>query len=636
MTDPTAAPASSLRHGDSSPQPCHAEAADGESVLQGHLDRIAGEPHDLPAYFPVIGILHQQGRHDRIDALIQQAPEPVRLSAEIGILQAIFAESLGDVPNALDRWADLSRRHPGLAKAHENHGRLLLLQRRPDEAEAVFAAMPEALRSTPEALVLAIRLAAARTDWVQARDGLDRLLALVDAAPGAVAPPILEELAAIVDKGEAGERRAEAVRQAHAAEAEGQWPRAKQIWTGLVHDHPDDRQALAGLACHLRDCGDHDEADAQFEALLRRFPGDLEIMAHHAQVPERRDDWPSGAARWRGVLASSPAAILFAGMAAHTYAKAGDTQEAMALLDAAEAADPGRTDLAVPQARVAEYAHDWGRAVIHWKRALRLQPDNKNFREQLGKAVWHRAFEPGSKYSTADEAAAPRPMDSARDKENVEHGFETLVQSFENLCDTCEFGLVQRHYGVEPVSLFRFAGVTPEKLVELLALEFAPIGDPQHTRVEDQHDEYLIYDDRGYFILHSMVKKSEVHAQRYLQQQTARLGFLKRKQIADLQAARKTFICRRTGDAISDEMLLVLSAGMRRYGDNLLLGIRVADADNPIGTVRWLNEDIMIGHIGFTFFNDASAVDHEGWLKVLQRAAILRSERAAARVNAAS
>ena len=33
-----------------------------------------------------------------------------------------------------------------------------------------------------------------------------------------------------------------------------------------------------------------------------------------------------------------------------------------------------------------------------------------------------------------------------------------MLLEFESLGDNCEFGLVQRHFGAEPISLLRFAG----------------------------------------------------------------------------------------------------------------------------------------------------------------------------------
>jgi tetratricopeptide (TPR) repeat protein len=596
-------------------------------VLRESLDRIALNRSDLAAHLEAVGTLLQHGDHAGIARLAADAPDSVRLSAELGILLAIVSEWQGDLPLSLERWTDLSRRFPGLAKSYESRGRLLLMAGRQQEAASILDEMPHAAKIEPEGIVLAVRLAVARGAFGDARDSMRLLDARLAATPGAVAAPILEELRLAIDGGEADLRRAASVTAARDAGHMLDWPSARRIWTELLQDHPGDREMMPGLACTLRDAGDLDEADQHFDAARLAFPNDIQVLAERAQVPARRLDWQGSAERWRAVLASSPDAILFAGLAAIVFAEAGEPAEAAALLDRAEAADPARTDLVVPQAVVAEHAHDWHRAVACWKRAVRLHPEDRHFRDQLGRAVWHREFEPISKSFQDSDAGNPLHADHGRDA--VERGFETLMQSFENLCDTCEFGLVQRHYGIEPVSLFRFAGVTPEKLVELLQLEFEPIGDPSHTRVEDKLDEYMIYDDRGYFFLHSMVKKSEVRALRYLEQQTARIGFLKRKIIADLQAARKTFICRRTGDAIADQTLRDLSAGLRRYGDNLLLGVRVADAQNPVGSVKFLSDDIMVGYVGFTFYNDGSEIDYEGWLSMLREADRLRSVRAA-------
>src|SRR5216683_6255225 len=53
-----------------------------------------------------------------------------------------------------------------------------------------------------------------------------------------------------------------------------------------------------------------------------------------------------------------------------------------------------------------------------------------------------------------------------------------LMYRFASLGDNCEFGLVQRRCGAEPLGLFRFATIGPESLVQLLEAGLDDLLDP--------------------------------------------------------------------------------------------------------------------------------------------------------------
>ena len=164
-------------------------------------------------------------------------------------------------------------------------------------------------------------------------------------------------------------------------------------------------------------------------------------------------------------------------------------------------------------------------------------------------------------------------------------------------------------------------------MLELLDVDFAPLGDAAHTLIDDSEEEYAVYDDRGYFWMHSMLKKGEMHAEKYLKQQSARITLLKRKLLSELRTGNKIYVCKSINEPVTNALLNRMSTRLLKYGNNLLLGIRLADSNNPPGALISLSEHIVVGHVAFMFANEGSAIDYENWKAVLTKAFLQLSKR---------
>ena len=80
--------------------------------------------------------------------------------------------------------------------------------------------------------------------------------------------------------------------------------------------------------------------------------------------------------------------------------------------------------------------------------------------------------------------APPRPAPLPRDQ---------LVTRFESLGDNCEFGLVQRKMGAEPLGLLRFSYIELPLLLRGLRRGFEGLGDPDTTEVAaDPNGEFVV------------------------------------------------------------------------------------------------------------------------------------------------
>src|ERR1041384_3955367 len=71
-----------------------------------------------------------------------------------------------------------------------------------------------------------------------------------------------------------------------------------------------------------------------------------------------------------------------------------------------------------------------------------------------------------------------------------------LMLRFESIGENCEFGLVQRRCGAEPLGLFRFASAPLPKLLAGLGARFEGLSHPDNLDVQLSQNgrEYLVTD----------------------------------------------------------------------------------------------------------------------------------------------
>ena len=123
----------------------------------------------------------------------------------------------------------------------------------------------------------------------------------------------------------------------------------------------------------------------------------------------------------------------------------------------------------------------------------------------------------------------------------------SLALSTESLGRNCEFGLVQRHFDVEPVSLLRWAGTPRLSLIDGLRNRFEGLAEEMTGRADppDQdpaHQHWWLTCNRYGILFHT----DEIVAQKTVNEATAavrkRLRWLAAKLIDDLKSAEKLFV----------------------------------------------------------------------------------------------
>ena len=206
-----------------------------------------------------------------------------------------------------------------------------------------------------------------------------------------------------------------------------------------------------------------------------------------------------------------------------------------------------------------------------------------------------------------------------------------LALAFEGLGDHCEFGIVQRRMGAEPIGLFRFAAISARVLTGLLNDDLAALGDASFIELGvTPNDEYLIRDTRGLYHMHCFVQRGSVDEARFLRQQITRLGYLKKKLIEDLETGEKVFVHKSSLSRISDAEAIALHDSVLRYGPNSVLVLRCDAGAGQAGEVELIRPGLMVGYLATPYDDHGASIDEAGWRRILPRAhAIARNWRRA-------
>ena len=271
-------------------------------------------------------------------------------------------------------------------------------------------------------------------------------------------------------------------------------------------------------------------------------------------------------------------------------------------------------------AELAERRRDWTAAIARWRDAARRFPADTEVRSRLFEARLHVP-----EAAAADAATFADRLSSGTTE--ISHG--AMLNHFESLggeIGGCEFGLLQRHFGIEPLGLLRWTEMSPAELTAALRFRFDGVGDPDNTNLtvfENNIREYIASDKRFGMRMHTFVLESDMDADAMFRQVCRRLQFLTRKLVDDLTTGGKLFVYKYSRRNLTGEELRDLQAAVNAYGDNTLLYVRRAGTDRVPGTAEPVGRGLIVGNIE-RFQYSAEGVDHgpatRAWVPVCQQA----------------
>jgi hypothetical protein len=188
----------------------------------------------------------------------------------------------------------------------------------------------------------------------------------------------------------------------------------------------------------------------------------------------------------------------------------------------------------------------------------------------------------------------------------------------------CEFGFFQRHAGIEPMGLLRWASIASEDLIEGLRNRFEGVGDVSllELRAHTGQDwgatqtRYRIYLD------HSNIDRKSSSEEEAKRKICTGLAFLRNKLLEDLENGDKIFVYRTYDHVLSNSQLDRLANAVNSYGPNLLLYVTQCGSETPPPfTAEMRRPGLLVGYIDhFAPGNGELVYNNSGWEAVCRAA----------------
>ena len=196
-----------------------------------------------------------------------------------------------------------------------------------------------------------------------------------------------------------------------------------------------------------------------------------------------------------------------------------------------------------------------------------------------------------------------------------------ILGCFESLGDNCEFGFVQRYFGVEPLGLLRFNWIEMNRLLLGLETGFHHLERPDNLSVKtDQAGEYIVHDRTYGFAYHTERYAGQTTEEELLRGETTRLTFLKRKLLEDLQDGEKIFV-RKGHDSRDLDQVIPLYERMRDLGPATLLWVVATDEESRAGSVEQIDDGLLRGHVRrFAKYTFAREIAADSWGRLCKAA----------------
>lgn len=561
--------------------------------------------------------------------------------------------------------------------------RFLVQQEMIEKAEDLLQIAAERFPESPELLIDYMKLAEHVGAWEEASRRCARILESAEKTPFLLARAAFyfrkqgkfAEADRVLREGQVIFPRELAMHVDFARNAEeaNNWPEAVMRYEQVRALFPSSWYGIGRGAAALREMNRLDEAEVLLVDGQGRHPA-LEIMfIDHARIAEARRDWPEALLRFEEVVTRFPQSWFGYAGAFRVLRNMRRLEDAETILLAAldslpddarpllelamflsriapekrrlgidglnglmeqylQKSEPN-PQLLEAKAHLARLSGDYPAYLAHLLDAQRRFPNQISIQKSiviarellLGQGQGQGQDDPEQWANGSD--VTPKgaiPDRDARIKSILSH-FESLGGGGETGGSVygCEFGFIQRSFGIESLSLLRWSSMSAHDLTRGVQDGFDKAGQPDSTviRALGGSDWGMVDTHYGIYCDHTHLDRTTVTqeaAKAMMCQRTTRLA---RKLIEDLEDADKIFVYRQCGPRLGEQEILALAAALNKWGDNTLLYVAHADADNPAFSVRRVHGGLILGFLDW-FAPDRGCTEWntEGWTTLCNRA----------------
>jgi len=405
------------------------------------------------------------------------------------------------------------------------------------------------------------------------------------------------------------------------------WDEACRRCRVAMQRFPDVPHYHVQLAWALHFGADPAEADRVLLDAARRFSDDFEVARDLARLALLRADLPTALARWEDVRSRFPNRPEGYILGTQPLVELGRFNEAEALLELCRAQSSDSFDFLYQSASIATRQRNWEEAFRRWEALLKRFPDAEAGQIAISHAIarWQLDRADGEPEAVAARLPALVAAKAGMDHQSSEGALhpiapsteQNLLMKFEGLGDGCEFGVVQRHFGAEPLGLLRWSNITPASLAALLRSSFSGVGEAEHTFVRVSGGEYVA-GDRRHFLMHTFIREADMPADVALDKMMRRIRYLRTKLLRDLAEGEKVFVYKK-GDgnlslAEAQEIARAMQAG---YPKSKIILARLSKENNPPGSLQIIDDRVAYAHLSvFSFPLRSDAIRYDEWRQI--------------------
>lgn len=410
---------------------------------------------------------------------------------------------------------------------------------------------------------------------------------------------------------------------AQALQVAGDIRGALGLWEDVRARWPQEVASYVAVASCARQLGQIDRAEAVTAEGLQRFPAERSLIAEAAQNLQARGDWVGSVAMWESIIERNDAQPVWLHIYGHALLICGEYDKLEAALKRFRALYPRKSSFISLEAMLASEREDWETAVRLWQGFREAFPDEPVGWEHYGRA--HQELE-YARMAARGDGGAVAPMEQVKVDILEDEEARQLLIGFEGLGSDCEFGLAQRRFGAEPLSLLRFNAVTFGGLMSGLATRLDGMGLQDNTEmITLANGEYFVRDRRWGLGMHTFKFVGQIDADLLFRKFCERVVFLRDKLLSDLAEGRKIFVFFAPGLALGD--VKMLHAALQELGPVKLLHVTTADAARAQGLaaerggIDLVAPDLYIGYLSRTGRTATGAWDiaFDDWLTLCRK-----------------